>query len=147
MFSGMTEPDKPQMNGLPPRRAWFSPGCRAACVRKSIRPLVLISPTYISLQINDTAEKGKSIGDKVKVSPLPAHRARGWETGQGGSGGSGHVEDETKQVYSFVFHRDWFHSQMSVNNHRIVTRWRDGIHVCARACMCVLCVQTGSKSW
>lgn len=72
MFGGMTGPAKPPMNVLPPRQVWFPPGCRPACVRKSIKPLVLITPTYISQQINDTAEKGRSIGDKVKVSPLPA---------------------------------------------------------------------------
>lgn len=145
MFSGMTELDKPQMNGLPLRRAWFSPGCRAACVRKSIRPLVLISPTYISLQINDTAEKGKSIGDKVKVSLLPAHRAQGWDGGQRGSGEPRRREDETKQVCSFVFHVEWFHSQMSVNNHRIGTRWRNWIRVCVGLYECVVYVEGTSR--
>lgn len=76
MFSGVREVDKLQINVLPPRQGWFSPGCRAACVRRSIRPLVLISPTYITLQINDTAREERSIGDKVKVSPLPAHGAK-----------------------------------------------------------------------
>lgn len=62
-------------------------------------PLVLISPTYISLQINDTVQEGRSIGDKVKVSPLPAHGAQGWEV-------------------FFVFYPKQFHSQMPFRNHR-----------------------------
>jgi len=81
-----------------PRQVWFALGCRAVCVRKSIRPLVLISPTYITLQINDTVQEGRSIGDKVKVSPLPVHRVQGWDGGWGRGGA-----DKTKQVYSFVF--------------------------------------------
>ena len=103
MFSGMTEPVKPQMNVLSPRQVWFSPGCRAECVRKSIRPLVLITPTYITLQINDTAEKERSIGDKVKVCPLPAHGEQDWDGGWGRNGEPRCSADKTKQVYAFVF--------------------------------------------
>lgn len=59
---------------------FFSPSVVAqhVCTNQS-GPLVLISPTYISLQINDTVQEGRSIGDKVKVSLLPAHGAQGWE--------------------------------------------------------------------
>lgn len=93
-----------------PRQVWFSPGCRAACVRKSIRPLVLISPTYITLQINDTIQEGRSIGDKVKVSPLPVHGAQGWDGG--GDGDSDRGQTKLNGFVLFVFH-----PQMSLNNH------------------------------
>lgn len=49
-------------------------------------PLVLISPTYITLRINDTVQEGRSIRDKVKVSPYcPQARRLGinvavWDT-------------------------------------------------------------------
>lgn len=84
------------MNVLPlPARSdfffFFLPSvvARHVCANQS-GPLVLISPTYISLQINDTVQEGRSIGDKVKVSPLPAHGAQGWD--EGGSRGGGHTK-------------------------------------------------------
>lgn len=102
MSSGTRELDKPQMNVLlpPPARSdfylffspfFFSPSvvARHVCANQS-GPHVLISPTYISLQINDTIQEGRSIGDKVKVSPLPAHGAQGWD--EGGSRGGGHTK-------------------------------------------------------
>lgn len=77
-----------------PARPGFLPGCRAACVHKSIRALVLITPTYISLQINDTPQEGRSIGYKVKVSvPLALGDSNGdWDGGWGGYRGVEEVE-------------------------------------------------------
>lgn len=95
---------------------FFSPSvvARHVCANQS-GPLVLISPTYISLQINDAVQEGRSIGDKVKVSPLPAHGAQGWD--EGGSRGGGHTKLR-ECFFLFVFYPKQFQSQMPFRNHR-----------------------------